>query len=295
MVLNAQQFKGIYTAIPSPVTADGNADVEATARLVDFLCNEGVDGVVPVGGTGEYAALSHEDRVAIVRACVEAAAGRCHVVAGVLDTGMKQALASGRAFMDAGAQNLMLVTPYYATGPQEGLRAYFARYAEAMGFPVVLYEIPRRTGVSLTAQTITGIVDDGSIIGMKCCNEDMAQFTAVIQSVGRRISVLCGEEPLLPAHAALGATGGVLATSSIYPRRWKRIYKHFHDGNITEGLREHAELSRFLKVAFCEPNPGPLKAAMALAGMPVGEVLLPLLPPGTEVRESLREAMHALE
>lgn len=294
MALNAQQFKGIYTAIPSPVTVDGDVDLAATRRLVDFLCSEGVEGIVPVGGTGEYAALSHDDRVAIVRACVDAAAGRCHVVAGVLDTGFKQALTSGQAFLDAGAENLMLVTPYYATGPQQGLRAYYQRYADAVGFPVVLYEIPRRTGVSLTAQTITEIVNDGSIIGMKCSNEDMAHFTAIMQSVGQRISVLSGEEPLLPAHAALGAAGGVIATSSIYPARWKRLLQLFQEGNIAQGLREHAELSPFLKVAFSEPNPGPLKAALAIAGMPVGEVLLPLLPPGEDIRKELKRTMDAL-
>lgn len=290
MTLTAEQFTGIYTAIPTPISND-EVDTAAVHRLVDFLCRAGIRGLVPAGGTGEYAALSASDRVRLVEATIEAAAGRCKVVAGVLATGFKEAVAAGQDFLKAGADGLMLVTPYYVHGPQAGIRQYFSRYAGTVGTPVVLYEIPRRTGVALQADTIAGMVEDGSIIGMKACNEDMAQFTSLVELVGDRISLLSGEEMLLPAHVALGARGGVIATSSIYPKRWLEIFELMRTGNTVQGLAAHAALAPFLSAAFCEPNPGPLKAALEMIGLPVGDVLLPLQTPSEHTRTRLKAAI----
>jgi 4-hydroxy-tetrahydrodipicolinate synthase len=291
--LTKDDLVGIFPALPTPLDDEGKVDAGAVRRLVEFLLGAGVDGLVPVGGTGEYAALSPADRRRMVEATVAAAAGRVPVIAGILSPGFKEALAAARDAEAAGADALMLVTPYYVHASGQGIRDYFAAFAAAVDCPVLLYEIPARTGVALTAETVAGMVEDGSIIGMKACNGDFAQFTRLIDAVGERIGVLGGEEPYFPTHVAMGASGGILATANLVPAPWLEIFRLARDGDLPAALKRHAELYPLLDAIFAEVNPGPLKAALALAGLPVGQVLLPLRPPGPEAMARLEAALSA--
>ena len=295
MTVTKEQLVGLYPALPTPTDADANVDRAATARLVDFLCAAGVNGLVPVGGTGEYAALSPRDRRIMVEATVEAAAGRVPVVAGILSTGFKEAVQAAKDFAAAGADGVMLVTPYYVIPTQEGIREYFKAFAQAVDVPVMLYEIPYRTGVALKAETIGQMADDRSIIGMKACNPDFNQFARVIGLVGERISVMSGEEPFFATHVAMGARGGVLATANLFPKVWQEIFALAGAGNLRAALARQQRLLPLLDAAFAETNPGPLKEAMAMIGMPVGHVLRPLQRPRPETMDKLRAAISALE
>ncbi|HKW94228.1 MAG TPA: 4-hydroxy-tetrahydrodipicolinate synthase [Methylomirabilota bacterium] len=286
---------GLFPALPTPTDTAGNVDVKATARLVDFLCAAGIDGLVPVGGTGEYAALSPADRRAMVEATVAAAAGRVPVVAGVLATGFKDAIQAASDFTAAGAAGLMLVTPYYVTPTQEGIREYFRAFAQEVTVPVLLYEIPYRTGVALKAETIAQMADDGSIVGMKACNPDFNQFTRVIQLVGERISVMSGEEPFFATHVALGARGGILATANLFPKVWQEVFALARAGDLKGALARQQRLLPLLDAAFAETNPGPLKEAMAMIGLPVGHVLRPLERPRPETMVKLEAAVRAMQ
>ena len=294
MTLTKSMIKGLLPALTTPIDAKGRVDREAVRKLVDYVLQGGAAGLVPVGGTGEYAALSPADRANMVEAAVDAAARRVPVIAGVLAPGFQDALQAGRDFLRAGAQGLMLIAPYYITPTQQGIRDYFKAYADAIGAPVMLYEIPYRTGVALKPETIAGMVEDGSIVGMKASNPDMAQLTRIIALVGDRISVTSGEEQLFPTAVAMGAVGGVLATANVLPRSWIEIFNLARAGNLKAALAKHAKLAVFLAAVFSECNPGPLKVAQAIAGLPGGPVLPPLVAPSEETRKQLEETLPPL-
>src|SRR5499426_315867 len=273
MKLTRDQLVGLYPALPTPTDPSGTVDRKATARLVEFLCSAGITGLVPVGGTGEYAALLPEERRAMVEVTVQAA----------------------KDFAAAGADGVMLVTPYYVTPTQEGIREYFRAFAQEVPVPVVLYEIPYRTGVAMKAETIAQIADDGSIIGMKACNADFSQFARIIGLVGEQISVMSGEEPFFATHVAMGARGGVLATANVFPKIWQEIFALASAGNLKGALARQQSILPLLDAAFSETNPGPLKEAMAMVGLPVGHVLRPLQLPRPETMKKLEAAVCALQ
>ena len=294
MPLGKDDLTGILTALVTPVDGEGSVDRAATNRLVEHCIANGTTGLVPNGGTGEYAAMTAGERARMVEATVDAAAGRVPVVAGVLSMGFKEALAAGHDAVAAGAQGIMLLTPFYTIGTQAGIRDYFKAYRDAIDVPIMLYEIPRRTNVTLSAETIASMADDKSIIGMKHCNPDFDQFIRVMQMAGDKMAVLSGEENLFPAHAALGAVGGVLATSNLFPRIWADIFELFRKGDVAQGMRRHAEIFPLIDQIFAEPNPGPLKAALAIRGIPVGSVLPPLRDPSSETVASLKAGLTVL-
>lgn len=285
MSLTSNTLNGLYTAIVTPMTADGEVDYNALQDLVRFQFQAGASGVVPIGGTGEYPTLSRAERRNIVAACVEAADGK-PIAPGVLATGFEDALEAGRDFAKVGASAVMTVTPYYAPGTQDGMRAYFRRYRDAIDVPVILYQIPRRTTVSAFADTVQGMAEDQSIIGMKYSSYDMPDFIRVMQYVGEKIAVLSGEEPLFATHMALGARGGVLASATVYPKIWIEICELARQGRLREALKLQQKIDPVVDSIFLETNPGPLKRFMALVGMPVGEARLPLQAPnpGTQAR-----------
>ncbi|SME97450.1 4-hydroxy-tetrahydrodipicolinate synthase [Tistlia consotensis] len=293
MPLTMQDLSGLFTALVTPFQADGSLDRAALTALVERQIAAGAAGVVPIGGTGEYPALSRAERAEVVRLCVEAAGGR-PVIPGVLSTGFADAVEAGRDFAAAGAAAVMTVTPYYAAGPQEGMRRYFKEYRDAVGLPVLLYEIPRRTTVAMKAETIQAMAEDGSIIGMKYSSYDLPEFIRVIRLAGSKMAVLSGEEPLFATHMALGARGGVLATANVYPERWIEVLELAGKGGLRDALARQADLDELATAVFAEVNPGPLKRYMAMAGMPVGGVRLPLVEPSEATVAGLSAALAAM-
>jgi 4-hydroxy-tetrahydrodipicolinate synthase len=294
MTLSRTMIRGLLPALTTPLDRKGAVDAKATKAQVDHLVAGGASGLVPVGGTGEYTALSPADRAAMVEATVAAARGRVPVIAGVLSPGLRDAIAAGRDFIKAGADGLMVLAPYYITPTQAGIRDYFKAYADAIGGPVMLYEIPYRTGVSLKPETIAEMAADGTIVGMKASNPDMAQFSRIMALAGDKLSVTSGEEMLFPIEVAMGAVGGVLASAILFPRIWIEIFNLAKAGNLKGALAKHRPLAPFLAAVFSECNPGPLKAAQAITGLSVGEVLCPLQPPKPELVAHLKSLMAPL-
>jgi 4-hydroxy-tetrahydrodipicolinate synthase len=289
MTLTQDHLSGLYTAIVTPLTQDGAVDIKGLQALVRFQLAAGAQGIVPIGGTGEYPAFSRSERRNIVAACVEVADGK-PVIPGVLSTGFEDALEAGRDFAAAGAAAVMTVTPYYAPGTQEGMRAYFRRYRDALDLPVMLYQIPRRTTVAAFADTVQAMAEDGSIIGMKYSSYDMPDFIRTVKYAGDKIAILSGEEPLFATHIALGAKGGVLASATIYPKIWIEIFELAREGKLKEALKLQDKIDPVTDAIYIETNPGPLKTYMELAGMPVGGVRLPLLGPSPETLAKLKVA-----
>lgn len=295
MTLERSALKGMFPAFPTPFDARGAIDVERLRALVETLIANGATGLVPVGGTGEYTALSPAERTRVVRATVDAARGRVPVVAGVVSPGYAEALDAGRSFVEAGADGVLLVTPFYVTPTDAGVRAYFARYREEVGVPLLLYDIPSRTRYATPPAMVAVMArDDGSIIGMKACNTDLTVFARTVEASGDHLAILSGDDLLYVQHVLLGATGGILASASLLPKPWARIHTSAASGDAAAALREHGKLAALLDALFSEVNPGPAKKAFELLGQSLGSVRLPLVAPSAATVERLRAALAAL-
>lgn len=276
------------------MTQDGAVDTPQLIRLVEHLVTSGVHALVPAGGSGEFSAMSTSERTHVVEVTVEVAAGRVPVIAGVLSPGFGEAVQAGRDFLAAGANALMVLAPFYVTPSQTGIREYYKAFRDAVDLPVLAYDIPYRTGISVAAETIVSIYEDGSIIGMKESSLDIAHFNRLAAMLPKEFDLLSGEEALFPVHMALGAKGAVLATSALLPKYWVELYKLAAAGKVAECIAGQRRLLPFFNAVFAEANPGPLKAAMALAGMSTGPVRLPLREPVEATLVALKLAINEL-
>ena len=291
--ITSAQLRGIFPALPTPVRADDSVDADAARALLRYLLPQGIAGVVPIGGTGEYGALPREERVRMTALCAEEASGRVPVLPGVLDPGFHDALAAGKAFADAGADALMVLTPYYTTPTQRGIRDYYLRYADASPVPLLIYEIPYRTRIAIAPEVLHELSRHENIIGMKACNTDMYHFLKVAAGVDVDFAMLSGEDTLFPVQMAAGARGGILVTATLLPRTWNKLYELASTGRTREALALHKQLIPLLDMAFAETNPGPIKSVLDLVGAAAPRVLDPLVPPAGELQQRLRAEMTA--
>ncbi|MGI4981964.1 MAG: dihydrodipicolinate synthase family protein [Janthinobacterium lividum] len=287
-MLSAQQLRGVLPAIPTPVHADGTIDENATRHLLAYLLEQGIDGVVPLGGTGEYGALSRAARQRMAEITVAAVDRRHPVVAGVLDPGYHDALDAGKTFASAGVDALLVVTPYYTNPTPAGVRDYFLRYADESPVPILIYEIPYRTRIAIAPEILHELSQHERIIGMKACNTDMWHFLRVVAGVGPDFSVLSGEDTLFPLHVAAGARGGIVVTASLLPSAWRTIHHLARDGRTAEALALHRDLIPLMNLAFAETNPGPMKSVLDLIGVDAPAMLAPLRQADAGLKAALR-------
>lgn len=287
----ASTYQGIITATPTPVAASGDVDRPAVRKLAEHLVLEGADGLAPVGGTGEYVSLTSKQRRQMVDATLEAVGGRVPVIPGVLSPGFGETLTTCREFASAGAAALLVVTPYYARPTQEGIVDYFKKLSDAVDADLMLYEIPYRTGISLTPETVDALARQTRVVAMKACNQDLSVQLRAMELAGAEISILTGEENVFPIHVAMGARGGLLATSCLFPRIWAELYRLASGEKLDQAKALHAEIMPTVNLLYREHNPGPLKAALAMSGFPSGETIAPLLPVSAETRQLLAKAL----
>jgi 4-hydroxy-tetrahydrodipicolinate synthase len=287
-MLTSNDLRGIFPAIPTPVNPDDSINVAATRSLLGYLLKQGIDGVLPLGGTGEYGALSRSERVRMIEVTAKEAAGRVPVIAGVLDPGYHDAIQAAKDFAAAGADALLVLTPYYTNPTQAGIRDYFLRYADESPVPILLYEIPYRTRIAITPEVIHELSRHERIIGMKACNTDMWHFLRVVAGVDQSFSVLSGEDTLFPLHVAAGARGGIIVTASLLPSAWRRIFKLASEGKTREALELHRTLIPLMNMAFEETNPGPMKSVMDMIGVNAPDMLAPLVRADAVLERNLR-------
>ena len=291
----ASRLEGIVTATPTPLSADGAINGRVVAPLVDRILMAPCAGIAPVGGTGEATALTPAQRREMLELTVAAVNGRAPVIPGILSPGIGEALATADDFAAAGADMLMVVTPYYARATPEGIVDYYKALSDRTDLPLMLYEIPYRTGISLDAQTVEMLAKETRITAMKACNGSLPQQMKVIELAGADIDVLTGEENVFPAHRAIGARGGFLASSCLFPHAWARLQALCSEGRMAEALTFHQKLMPYVSMLYREHNPIPLRAALDLLDLPHGTCLPPLRPASQDTRDMLaRELPKAL-
>ncbi|EJN10337.1 4-hydroxy-tetrahydrodipicolinate synthase [Herbaspirillum sp. YR522] len=291
-MLTVASIKGVMPAIPTPVNADDTINVAATQALLRFLLKQGIDGVLPLGGTGEYGALSRAQRARMIELTAAEVKGSVPVIAGVLDPGYHDAIGSGRELAAAGADGLLVLTPYYTNPTQAGIRDYFLRYADESPVPILIYEIPYRTRIAIAPEVLHELSRHERIIGMKACNTDMWHFLRTMAGVDDSFAVLSGEDTLFPLHLAAGARGGIIVTASLLPTAWQQVYQLARAGKTAEAIALHRSLIPLMNLAFAETNPGPMKAVMDLIGVNAPEMLAPLVPPAADLASRLRDELQ---
>ncbi|MDO5947025.1 MULTISPECIES: 4-hydroxy-tetrahydrodipicolinate synthase [Burkholderia cepacia complex] len=290
-MITSQNLRGILPAIPTPVHADDTIDVAAARNLLRYLLKQGIEGLVPLGGTGEYGALSRAERIRMAELSVKEINGDVPVIAGVLDPGYHDALQAGKDFAAAGVDGLLVLTPYYTNPTQQGIRDYFLRYADESPVPILIYEIPYRTRIAIAPEVLHELSRHERIIGMKACNTDMWHFLRTVAGVDESFSVLSGEDTLFPMHLAAGARGGIVVTATLLPTAWRKIQEHVENGRIEQALELHRSLIPLMSLAFAETNPGPMKAVMDLIGVDAPHMLAPLVKPDAALAANLRSEL----
>ena len=281
------KYAGILTAVPTPLDREDRFRPAPLYQHIQRLIAGGSDGIVPLGGTGEYTSLSASERLRVVETSIEAVGGKVHVVPGILSPGIGDALDNAKAFVAAGAKALMVVTPYYFRPTQDGIVDYYKKLSDEIDADIILYEIPYRTGVSLHYETVARLAELTRVVGIKACNPDLAQQMRAAELTATRIAILSGEEDVLPLHVAMGAVGGIISSSNLIPKQWARVLSLASNGRLQDAVALHAKLRPLIDAIFAEPNPAPIKAALALQGLDFGSVVAPMRPASDALRQRL--------
>lgn len=286
---------GCWTALVTPFTADGAVDEPALRALVDWQIASGIHGLVPVGSTGEAVTLTPQERDRVVRITVEQAAGRVPVMAGAGSNDTAAAVAASKAMQAAGATLLLHVSPMYNKPPQRGLLAHFRAVAEATDLPIVVYNVPGRTGSNVEAATTLALAESPRVVAVKEASGNLGQIDEIIRHRPAHFSVLSGDDAMTLAVMASGGDGVVSVTSNATPARMAQLVEAAARGDWAAARAHHAALSPWMAAAFCESNPIPVKAAMQLLGRCANVLRLPLVPLRDELLPTIRAALVAAE
>lgn len=283
-------FKGAFTALVTPFR-DGNIDAEALRSHVDRQIAEGIDGLVPCGTTGEASTLSHDEHVEVVRIVVEHVAGRVPVIAGSGSNSTSEALELTRRVKDVGADGALMLTPYYNKPTQEGLFAHFSKVAGEVDIPIILYNVPGRTGINMLPETVGRLSAVPNIVGLKDATGDLKQASYNRQMVPEDFIILSGEDSIVYPLMAVGGNGVISVVSNIAPADMAGLCSRFHNGDIMGAGELHHKLLPLCDAMFVETNPIPVKGALSMMGHIQNELRLPLVPLTEEGADKVRKAM----
>ncbi len=285
---------GCGTALATPFTHSGDVDERALRALVDWQIAEGIHFLVPCGSTGEAATMSPAEHRRVVEIVVEQARGRVPVMAGAGSNDTKKAIAMSREMQAVGATHLLHVSPMYNKPPQRGIIAHFRAIAESTELPIVVYNVPGRTGSNIEAKTTLALAELPRIIGIKEASGNLGQIQDVLRERPAHFSVLSGDDAITLAVMAAGGDGVISVVSNATPGLMSRLVEKARDGDFAGARALHERLTPWMHAAFIEPNPIPVKAALAYLGRAQNVLRLPLVPLLEQhegaVRGALREA-----
>ena len=271
-------LKGIYTALVTPFK-DGKLDEKAFRNLIEFQLKGGINGVVPCGTTGEAPTLSYEEHEKVIELAVKYAKGKVPVIAGTGSNSTQEAIELTEGAKKLGADFCLLTTPYYNKPTQEGLYQHFKAIAEAVNIPIILYNIPGRTGINMTPETIFRLSRIKNIVGIKEAAGSLAQVSDIYRLTKGTFTILSGDDNLFLPMMSVGAVGVISVVSNIMPKEMQSLYRAFLiEKNIKKAMNIHTRLMPLFQGIFVETNPIPVKEAMAYMGMIKKEFRLPLCP-----------------
>ena len=286
-------FTGTYTAIVTPFK-NGQLDEAALARLIKLQIKGGVDGIVPVGTTGESPTVDFDEHVRIVELSVKHSAGRLKVVAGTGANSTSEAIGLTIAAEKAGADGSLQVAPYYNKPSQEGLYQHFKAIAKNTRLPIILYSIPGRCGIEIAVPTVKRLAADcKNIVGIKEAGGSADRVSHLRAALGPRFEILSGDDSLTLPFMAVGAQGVISVASNIAPREVATMVRSFTAGNVKKAIQIHQKLYPLFKDLFIETNPVPVKAALAMLGLMDAEYRLPLVQMSASNRAALKASMKA--
>ena len=268
-------FKGAATAIITPMK-NGEVDFDALRRLVDFQIDNGIDALVAAGTTGESSTLTDEEHVEVIKTVVNQAAGRVPVIAG---TGSNDAAYAIKLSQDAcrlGADALLLVTPYYNKATQQGLVEMYKAIAAEVDRPIILYNVPSRTGVNIEPQTYLALADTPNIVAIKEANGNISKIVETMSLVGDKLDLYSGNDDQIVPLLSLGGKGVISVLSNVLPRETSELCHAFFRGDVAAARAAQFKYQKLINALFCEVNPIPVKAAMTRLGYGDGSIRLPL-------------------
>lgn len=280
---------GVYTALVTPFSADGSSiDFEAYEKLLAQQLEGGVSGLVPCGTTGESPTLTDAEQLELIGRTVRIAKGRVPVLAGTGSNNTKKSIEASKAAFEAGADGVMIVTPYYNKPSQEGLFRHISEIAKAVSGPVVVYNIPGRSIVDLTVDTLLRILDAcPNVVGIKDASGNSLFVQELMVKARGRVVDLSGDDPLVLPMMAVGARGVISVTSNLYPRQVSDVVADALAGKWADAERKNSALYPLHRALFSEPSPAPIKAALAMKGITLPSVRLPM----TEATQACKDTL----
>ncbi|HEY4172781.1 MAG TPA: 4-hydroxy-tetrahydrodipicolinate synthase [Rhodopila sp.] len=287
-------FKGSLVALITPMREDGSVDEKAYAAFVDWQIKEGTNGVVPVGTTGESPTLSHDEHRRVVEIAIEVAKGRVPVIAGAGSNSTEEAIALARHAKEAGADAALIVTPYYNKPTQEGMFLHFSAIADAVDLPIIIYNIPPRSVVDMSVETMARLAKHKNIIGVKDATANLVRPLHTRRACGDDFCQLSGEDHTALSFNAAGGVGCISVTANVAPRLCSTMQAAWADGRVSEAMALQNRLVPLHDALFSETSPGPVKYAASLLGKTSERCRLPLAPIMGPTRERVKAAMTSV-
>lgn len=286
-------FTGMATALVTPMTPEG-IDYEAFGRFIDFQIDSGINALVAMGTTGENATIEPMDQYEVIRYTVERAAGRVPVIAGTGTNNTAHVIENTKRACEAGADAVLVVTPYYNKATQSGLIAHFTAVADVSTVPVILYNVPGRTGCNLQPKTVAALAEHPNIVALKEASGNVAQFMELMRLAGDKIDIYSGEDALTAPMMSMGCKGAISVLSNVVPGLAVAMTDAAKAGNYEEAARLQLSMLPLIDALFSQVNPIPAKAAVSAMGFGQDYLRMPLTPMEEPFRTNLFEQMRKL-
>ncbi|MBN2738296.1 MAG: 4-hydroxy-tetrahydrodipicolinate synthase [Spirochaetales bacterium] len=281
-------FKGVYTALVTPFNEDGSIDEGALRKLVDVQIQGGVNGLVPMGTTGESPTVDHDENIQVIEIVVDQAKKRVPIIAGTGSNSTEEAVRMTRRAKDCGADATLQVAPYYNKPNQEGFYRHFMEVADKGGLPVIVYNIPGRTGKNIENSTTLRLARHSEIVAVKEASGDLNQVMDIIAQKPEGFDVLSGDDNLIYPFMALGAAGVISVASNLIPDQMSAFLNQLLAGKYQDALKTHYRLLPLFKAMFIDTNPIPIKAALAMTGSIKEVYRLPMCSLSIENKQKLQ-------
>ena len=284
-------FRGSLVALITPMQADGSLDLKAFSDFVEWQIEEGTQGLIPVGTTGESPTVTHAEHHQVVATCIAAARGRVPVIAGTGSNSTAEAIDLTRHAKQDGADAALVVTPYYNKPTQEGLYRHYMAIADAVELPLIIYNIPGRSVVDMSVETMARLATHPNIVGVKDATANLTRPLHTRLACGPDFCQLSGEDHTALAYLAAGGHGCISVTANIAPRLCRQMHDAWAEGRVKDAMAIQDRLVPVHDAMFCETSPGPVKVAASLLGRSSDLCRLPMAPVAPSTRLRVREAM----